>query len=62
MLMQRLLEYNGIDPNRFQARWISASEAAKFRDMVTRASNQIKELGPNEKFREVGYEGSAVNG
>lgn len=53
--MQRLLEYNGIDPNRFQARWISGSEAAKFRDTVTRVSEQIKELGPNKKFQEEWY-------
>ena len=55
MLMQRLLEYNGIDPNRFQARWISGSEAAKFRDTVIRASEQIKALGPNKKFQESWY-------
>lgn len=71
MLMQRLLQYNGIDPNRFQARWISGSEAAKFRDTVTRVSEQIKELGPNKKFQESWYqmdesdmflnEGGAVN-
>jgi coenzyme F420-reducing hydrogenase delta subunit len=62
MLMQRLLEYNGIDPNRFQARWISGSEAAKFRDTVTRVSEQIKELGPNKKFQEEWYsEGGAHN-
>ena len=52
MLMQRLLEYNGIDPGRFQARWVSGSEAVKFRDTVTRAVGQIKELGQNMKFRE----------
>lgn len=53
--MQRLLEYNGIDPNRFQAKWISGSEAAKFRDTVTEVSEQIKKLGPNTKFAEPYY-------
>ena len=61
MLMQRLLEFNGIDPGRFQARWISGSEAAKFRDTVTRASEQIKKLGPNEKFREPRMEGGGFD-
>ena len=55
MLMQRLLEYNGVDPARFQARWISGSEAAKFRDTMIRVSAQIKALGPNTKFREEWY-------
>ena len=50
MLMQRLLEYNGIDPKRFQAKWISGSEAAKFRDTVIKVSAEIKALGPNKKF------------
>ena len=50
MLMQRLLEFNGIDPKRFQAKWISGSEAAKFRDTVTRVSAEIKALGPNQKL------------
>ncbi|MBQ9980152.1 MAG: hydrogenase iron-sulfur subunit [Oscillospiraceae bacterium] len=55
MLMKRLLEHNGIDPNRFVCRWISGAEAAKFRDVVTQVSNQIKAMGPNEKFREPYY-------
>lgn len=53
--MQRMLEYNGIDPKRFQAKWISGSEAAKFRDTITRVSAEIKELGPNGKFVEEWY-------
>ena len=56
MLMKRLMEYNGIDPRRFQARWISGSEAAKFRDTVTRVAQEIKALGPNTRFREKWYE------
>jgi len=48
--MRRFLEYNGIDPDRFQAKWISGSEAAKFRDTVAQVSARIKELGPNNKL------------
>jgi coenzyme F420-reducing hydrogenase delta subunit len=55
LLMQRLLEYNGLDPRRFQARWISGSEADKFRDTVTKVSDEIKALGPNKKFQEPWY-------
>jgi len=60
MLMQRLLEYNGVDPARFQARWISGSEAAKFRDTMIRVSKEIKALGPNTKFREDWYVKEAI--
>jgi len=52
LLMQRFLEYNGIDPKRFQARWISGAEAGKFRDHVTKVSAEIKAIGPNHKFKE----------
>jgi len=50
--MKRFLEYIGLEPQRFQARWISGSEAAKFRDTVTRMTDDIRALGPNRKFRE----------
>lgn len=53
-LMKRLLEYNGMEPGRFTARWISGSEAAKFRDTVIDAVNAICELGPNRAFAEKG--------
>ena len=53
MLMKRFLEYNGIELGRFQARWISGAEAAKFRDQVIKVSADVKALGPNTKFKEV---------
>ena len=52
MLMKELLAYNGIDPERFQARWISGSEAAKFRDTVAEVSELITGMGPNTYFNE----------
>ena len=51
-LLKELLEFNGIDPERFQARWISGSEAAKFRDTVSEFSGVIREMGPNRYFNE----------
>lgn len=51
--MQRLLEYMGIEPERFQARWVSGSEAAKFTQIVTQMAEEIKALGPNRKLRDV---------
>ena len=52
MLLKELLAYNGIDPERFQARWISGSEAAKFRDTVAEVSEIITKMGPNTYFNE----------
>jgi len=52
--MQRLLEFVGVDPQRFQARWISGSEAAKFADTITKLTEQIRPLGPNRKLRDEG--------
>lgn len=52
MLMKRLLEYNGLDPRRFTARWISGSEAAKFRDTIIEATENIRALGPMERSPE----------
>ena len=52
MLMKRLLEYNGVEPERFQARWISGSEAAKFRDAAEEVTQDVRRLGPNTCFGE----------
>jgi coenzyme F420-reducing hydrogenase delta subunit len=49
--MQRLLEYMGIEPARFQVRWISAAEGAKFAQVVTQMTEEIQALGPNKKLR-----------
>lgn len=46
MVYKRLLEYIGLEPDRFQIRWISGAEAGKFRDVITEFCNRITELGP----------------
>lgn len=53
LLMQRLLNYVGIEPGRFQARWISGSEGPKFQQVVTQIVEDVKKLGPNRKLRDV---------
>ncbi len=47
LFLKQLLEYVGIEPERFQVRWVSASEGAKFADTVEEVTEQIKALGPN---------------
>jgi coenzyme F420-reducing hydrogenase delta subunit len=46
MAFKRLLEYTGLEPERFQVRWISGAEAGKFRDTVITVCEQIRKLGP----------------
>ena len=46
LIFKRLLEYEGLEPERFQIRWISGAEAGKFRDTVTDVVEQVRALGP----------------
>lgn len=48
MVYKRLLEYIGLEPDRFQIRWISGAEAGKFRDVITDFCKRITELDPIE--------------
>lgn len=45
-LLQRYLEYLGIEPGRVQFSWVSASEGGRFADIVTRVTNDVLRLGP----------------
>ncbi|NIN67339.1 MAG: hydrogenase iron-sulfur subunit [Anaerolineae bacterium] len=47
LVLNKLLEYVGIEPERFQVRWVSASEGAKFADLIAEVTEQIKALGPS---------------
>jgi F420-non-reducing hydrogenase iron-sulfur subunit len=53
LLLKKLLEYVGIEPERFQVRWVSASEGAKFADTVELVTEQIRALGPNRPRGEI---------
>ena len=46
-VLKRLLDYIGIEPERFQLRWVSAAEGAKFSAVVRETTDKIKALGPN---------------
>ena len=45
-LLQRYLEYLGIEKGRVQFSWVSASEGARFAEVVTKVTDDIKALGP----------------
>jgi F420-non-reducing hydrogenase iron-sulfur subunit len=40
----------GIEPERIQASWISASEAGKLVEVVTEVTEGLREIGPNQLF------------
>jgi len=45
--IKTLLEDCGIEPERFQLEWVSASEAQRFVEVVNSFVEKIKNLGPN---------------
>jgi F420-non-reducing hydrogenase iron-sulfur subunit len=46
LILSRMLEQFGIEKERFQLHWISAAEAKKFVDVVTKMTEQVRALGP----------------
>ena len=51
MLMRKLLEHVGVDPGRVNMSWVSASEGAKFKDVIDEVVAKAKEAGPMDQFR-----------
>jgi len=49
-ITKKFLEYMGIDPQRIQASWVSASEGGKFAEVVAAVTKELKEIGPNQLF------------
>jgi len=49
-ITKKFLEYIGVDPQRIQASWVSASEGGKFTEVVTEVTKGLKEIGPNKLF------------
>lgn len=52
ILLRRFLEHLGIHPDRFRMSWVSASEGAKWAEVVKEVTEGVKALGPNEIKRE----------
>lgn len=49
-ITKKFLEYIGINPQRMQVSWVSASEGGKFAEIVTVVTKELKEVGPNKLF------------
>jgi F420-non-reducing hydrogenase iron-sulfur subunit len=45
-ILSKMLEQFGIEKERFQLHWISAAEAKRFVDVVTKMTEQVRALGP----------------
>ena len=45
-VLEKLLEYTGIDPQRVRMAWVSASEGERFVSIVDEMTEQVRKLGP----------------
>ena len=45
-VLRKLIEYIGIEPERLQMSWVSASEGIKFAEVIKKVVNDIKKIGP----------------
>ena len=50
-LLKNLLEYIGVEPERFQMSWVSAAEGKKFTQIIQELVEQISTLGPQSTLR-----------
>ncbi len=50
-LVKKLLEFFGLEPQRFQMSWVSAAEGTKYREIIKDFVQEIKPLGPQTKLR-----------
>ena len=55
-ITKKFLEYMGVEPERIQMSWVSASEGGRFAEVVTDVTEGLKAVGPNELFVEQGQE------
>ena len=49
-LLKSMLQYAGIEPERVQFSWVSASEGGRFASIVEKVVEQARALGPNKKL------------
>ena len=49
-LLKDFLGYIGIEPERVQFSWVSASEGTRFAELIERVGSDGKKLGPGEKL------------
>ncbi len=50
-LIQKLLEFIGLESKRFQMSWVSAAEGTKYTEIIKDFVSELKTLGPQTKLR-----------
>ena len=50
-LMRNFLEYLGVEPERVRMSWVSASDGAKWKDVIEEVREGVKAVGPMDKFK-----------
>lgn len=50
--MKSLMEFIGIEPDRYQVSWISGAEGIKFQETMAKLVADVKKMGPNRKLRD----------
>jgi F420-non-reducing hydrogenase iron-sulfur subunit len=50
-LVKKLLEFMGLEPQRFQMSWVSAAEGTKYTQIINDFVKELKPLGPQRKLR-----------
>ena len=53
--LKSYLGYIGIEPERVQFSWVSASEGSRFAELIEKVSNDIINLGPSTKLVKGSY-------
>jgi len=49
-LMKKMIAYVGIEPERVQFSWVSASEGQRFAALINKVIADVKNVGPATKF------------
>jgi coenzyme F420-reducing hydrogenase delta subunit len=50
-LVKKLIEYVGIEPERVQFSWVSASEGVRFAGLINKVIAEVKKVGPVIKLK-----------
>ncbi len=50
-LMRQFMEHMGVDPARVKMSWVSASEGAKWKEVIEEVVDGIKAIGPMDQFK-----------
>jgi coenzyme F420-reducing hydrogenase delta subunit len=51
LLVKKLLEHLGLEPQRFRMSWVSAAEGQKYTRVIKELVKELKPLGPQTKLR-----------